>query len=115
MNFSLPLVTAKYLPRRILAQRLLPARRLLSHRNLGRRRRGLANLTINALAAVSIVASDALAPEVVRRGVFTVSRTGGTAASLAVNYTVGGTATNGVDYQMLSGTVTIPPGISRLP
>ena len=31
-------------------------------------------------------------------GIFTVSRTGSTAAALTVNYTVGGTATNGTDY-----------------
>ncbi|MDJ1184094.1 S8 family serine peptidase [Roseofilum casamattae] len=41
---------------------------------------------------------------------FTVTRTGNTAAALTVNYTTSGTATNGTDYQALSGTVTIPAG-----
>jgi regulation of enolase protein 1 (concanavalin A-like superfamily) len=39
-----------------------------------------------------------------------VSRTGSTAASLTVPYTVGGTATNGTDYVTLSGSVIIPVG-----
>lgn len=37
-----------------------------------------------------------------------ISRTGSTAAALTVNYTMSGTATNGTDYQTVSGTVTIP-------
>ena len=41
-------------------------------------------------------------------GVFTVQRTGDTGQPLAVSYCISGTATNGVDYQRLSGTVTIP-------
>ena len=45
-------------------------------------------------------------------GVFTVTRTGSTAAALTVNYTVSGSATNGVDYQTLSGSVTIPVNAS---
>src|SRR5262245_35416374 len=43
-------------------------------------------------------------------GVFTVTRTGATTAALTVNYTVGGTATNGTDYQTLSGSVAIAAG-----
>jgi len=45
-------------------------------------------------------------------GFFTVQRTGDTGQPLAVNYHLSGTATNGVDYQRLSGTVTIPAGQS---
>jgi N-acetylneuraminic acid mutarotase len=41
---------------------------------------------------------------------FTFTRTGSTASSLAVTYTLGGTATNGTDYVALSGAVTIPAG-----
>ncbi|MDJ1168757.1 S8 family serine peptidase [Roseofilum sp. BLCC_M154] len=42
---------------------------------------------------------------------FTVTRTGGNiATNLSVNYTLGGTAVNGTDYQSLSGSVTIPAG-----
>jgi PKD repeat protein len=43
-------------------------------------------------------------------GVFTISRTGDTSAALAVSYTLGGTGQNGVDYQPVSGSVTIPAG-----
>ena len=43
-------------------------------------------------------------------GVFTFSRSGNTSSSLAVNYTIGGTATNGTDYGSLSGTVTFAAG-----
>jgi len=43
-------------------------------------------------------------------GSFYISRTGSTASSLAVNYALLGTAVNGVDYQNLSGTATIPAG-----
>lgn len=43
-------------------------------------------------------------------GKFYLSRTGSTAAALTVNYTIGGTATNGVDYVTLPGTATIPAG-----
>lgn len=42
---------------------------------------------------------------------FYLSRTGSTAASLTVNYTLGGTAANGVDYQTLSGVAVIPAGL----
>lgn len=42
---------------------------------------------------------------------FTVTRAGGdTTKPLTVNYTTGGTAQQGVDYQPVSGSVTIPAG-----
>jgi regulation of enolase protein 1 (concanavalin A-like superfamily) len=41
---------------------------------------------------------------------FWISRTGSTASALTVNYSMTGTATNGVDYTTLSGTVLIPAG-----
>ena len=44
---------------------------------------------------------------------FTVRRDGDTNADLTVPYDIGGTASNGVDYVMLSGTVTIPSGERR--
>jgi hypothetical protein len=43
-------------------------------------------------------------------GVFTLGRSGNTSGSLTVNYTIGGTATNGTDYGSLSGTVTFAAG-----
>jgi hypothetical protein len=45
-------------------------------------------------------------------GAFTVFRSGPTAAALTVNYTMGGTALNGVDYETLPGSVIIPAGAS---
>ena len=65
----------------------------------------------NDKPVVSIVATDAVAAEAgLDTGTFTVSRDGITTAPLTVNYTVSGTATNGVDYQLLSGSLTIPAG-----
>jgi len=43
-------------------------------------------------------------------GSFTVKRDGDLTEALVVNYVVSGTASNGVDYAALSGTVTIPAG-----
>jgi hypothetical protein len=41
---------------------------------------------------------------------FTVRRFGSTNSELTVDYSVSGTATNGIDYAALPGTVTIPAG-----
>ena len=58
---------------------------------------------------LSIVATKADAAETgPTNAIFTVSRTGSTAAAVTVNYTIGGTASNGVDYLALSGSVVIP-------
>ncbi|MBE9206319.1 phytase [Nostoc sp. LEGE 06077] len=43
---------------------------------------------------------------------FRISRVGNTNAALTFNYTVGGTATNGSDYDSLTGTATIAVGSS---
>ncbi|WP_414561674.1 MULTISPECIES: phytase [unclassified Anabaena] len=43
-------------------------------------------------------------------GVFRISRVGNTSQSLTVNYTIEGTATNGVDYNSLTGVATILAG-----
>lgn len=68
------------------------------------------------LPFVSVTATTASANEAgPTSGAFTVARTGDTAAPLTVAYTVGGTATRGVDYIALSGTVTIPAGASTAP
>src|SRR5205814_621961 len=61
---------------------------------------------------VTVVATDASASESGDTGTFTISRTGSTAAALTVNYSIGGSADNGVDYQSLSGSVTISAGSS---
>jgi hypothetical protein len=60
------------------------------------------------VSAVATVATTALksAPP----GVFTITRTGSTTAALTVQYALSGTATNGVAYNALSGSVVIPAG-----
>jgi hypothetical protein len=67
------------------------------------------------LNTVSIAATDANAAETTTGtpadpGVFRISRTGATTSAVTLNYTVGGTATNGVDYNNLTGTATIAAG-----
>jgi hypothetical protein len=48
-----------------------------------------------------------------KNATFVVHRFGDTNDDLTVSYSVGGTATNGVDYVPLSGSVTIPAGQRR--
>jgi len=45
-----------------------------------------------------------------KNATFTIRRHGDTNGDLTVNYDIGGTATNGVDYLTLPGAVTIPAG-----
>ena len=60
---------------------------------------------------VTIAVPDANAAEAGRDpGMFRVTRSGPTTASLTVGYTIGGTATNGGDYERLRGSVVIPAG-----
>ena len=69
----------------------------------------LAGLPVRA-AEVTVVATD---PTAFRKqpGIFTVSRPAeATNGALVVNYSVGGTASNGVDVSELTGTVTILDG-----
>ncbi|MEA2710118.1 MAG: hypothetical protein QOF78_2719, partial [Phycisphaerales bacterium] len=62
---------------------------------------------------VSVAATDSSASEPgTNTGKFTITRTGSTSASLLVNYVIGGSATNGSDYNSLAGSVTIPAGSS---
>jgi hypothetical protein len=65
------------------------------------------------LPGVKIFAIDSQASEEgPDEGIFIVMRTGSTAESLTVFYTVDGTAEEGVDYQALPGYVTIPSGFA---
>ena len=60
---------------------------------------------------VTLAASDANASRVgPDPGAFTVTRTGSTNTALTVRYALGGTATNGIDYNTLGASVTIPAG-----
>jgi hypothetical protein len=64
------------------------------------------------IPSVSIVALDALAREGTppNPATFRVRRTGSTNGPLNVFYAISGTASNGVDYSSLSGSVVIPAG-----
>lgn len=71
--------------------------------------------TNNNLPTISVTATDATAAETLTgqtadNGIFTITRTGSTAAALSVTLTVTGSATNGSDYQRLMTTITIPAG-----
>jgi|GEM_PF-2268051 len=60
---------------------------------------------------VTILATDPTASEPgTDTGTFTLTRTGPPDAALTVNYTISGTATNGVDYELIPSSVTIPAG-----
>ncbi|HEY1173672.1 MAG TPA: glycoside hydrolase family 9 protein [Verrucomicrobiae bacterium] len=66
-----------------------------------------------ALPTVTVTATDAIASEnLLGVGVFTITRTGSLLAPLTINYTLGGTATQGVDYNATSLSLTLPIGIS---
>lgn len=75
--------------------------------------------TVNTQAlgvpVATIAATDSSASEAgLGTGQFTVSldQTNNTGSAITINYTVGGTATAGVDYTSLPGTVSIPNGSS---
>jgi uncharacterized protein len=66
-----------------------------------------------ALPSVNISSTDTTAVEsgaTVNTATFTITRTGDTTAALTVAYAVAGTATNGNDYNSLTGSVLIPAG-----
>ncbi|MFN7561975.1 MAG: Calx-beta domain-containing protein [Prosthecobacter sp.] len=64
-----------------------------------------------ALPKVSLTATKNMAVEnLATPAVFTISRTGSTAADLTVNYAVSGTAGSGTDFSALTGSVTILAG-----
>jgi hypothetical protein len=77
----------------------------LAHRNA-------ATVTISdSPAVVNLTVTDSEASEVAREtGSFAFTRTGGdVTTALTVNYTIDGTATNGIDYTSIPGSITIPP------
>jgi len=61
------------------------------------------------LPTVTVAATDANASEAgLDPGVFTITRAGDLTSALSVNYTLGGTATAGSDFNTLSASVTLP-------
>lgn len=85
--------------------------------NLGASQSATVNLVDNDKSTISISANDVnaaetLAEETNNPGQFTLTRTGDMTSSLTVNYLVAGTATNGQDYDDLTGNVTFAAGSS---
>jgi hypothetical protein len=75
-----------------------------------------ATVNIADAPVVTLTATDSSASEPGSdTGYFTVSRSGSTASALAVNFTVGGTATSGADYSAIGTSVTIPAGSASAP
>jgi hypothetical protein len=74
---------------------------------------GQATIVDDDGATVTVSASDNKAVEGGKdNGSFKITRDGSTAAPLRVNYSLLGTAANGIDYVRLTGKVTIPRGKS---
>jgi len=62
-----------------------------------------------------VVASEAFVSEVGKKpGAFTFHRSGPSVEALEVRYRVSGTARNGIDYRLLTGTVTMPAGVKSV-
>ncbi|MEO5368132.1 MAG: PKD domain-containing protein, partial [Magnetococcus sp. WYHC-3] len=71
------------------------------------------NVSASVLPVVSLTVSDAVAGEpglVEGTGKFTVSRSGDLTKAITVKYAMSGTASNGVDYTKLSGSVNLAAG-----
>lgn len=71
-----------------------------------------------ASSGAPVVGITATTPSVMEAGgipgAFTVRRSGDTAAALTLTYTVAGTATPGIDYVALPGSVEIPAGVASV-
>ncbi len=70
------------------------------------------NFTNSNPAIVNINVPDSDASESGDAGQFLVTRTGDTSQALTVNYIIRGTAENGIDYQTIPNSITIPAGAS---
>ena len=66
------------------------------------------NLTDNDQPIVNVTPTNDVFSEASGVGKFWISRTGATTAALTVTYTLAGTATNGADFNLLTGIATIP-------
>lgn len=76
---------------------------------------GSASLANPGLALVSVTASQPVATESAGTlGAFTLTRTGEPTNTLTVYYAASGTASNGVDYELLGGSATFPMGASNV-
>jgi hypothetical protein len=73
----------------------------------------IGTITNDDLPVIALAITDADAAEPANPGQFTLTRTGITTAELMVNYIITGTATNGTDYQTLTGTATFNAGSDK--
>jgi hypothetical protein len=65
----------------------------------------------SAVPLVTVAATDPNAAEAgTKPGIFTLTRSGDPTVALTVTYSMGGSATNGIDYAALSGTLTFGVG-----
>jgi hypothetical protein len=86
---------------------------------LGTAKSGTVTIADNDKPTITISATDinggeTLTGQTANPGQFIISRSGITTQSLTVNYAVQGTATNGTDYDAVSGSVVIPVGQSSV-
>ena len=73
---------------------------------------GIGSAALVPAPVIEIVASDAAGGEFATNTArFAIVRSGDTNPAVTVNYSVSGTATPGVDYAALSGSVTLPTGV----
>lgn len=73
------------------------------------------DLTPTGTPTLSIAASKATTDESgAGPGEFTLTRSGDTVSALSVSYGVSGSATNGIDYLALNGSVSFPAGASSV-
>jgi uncharacterized protein (DUF1800 family) len=73
------------------------------------------DLTPENLAQVNVTATVATTDNLsAPPGVFTFTRSGDFSQTLAISYTVGGTANAALDFQRLPGTATFPAGVGSL-
>ncbi len=63
-----------------------------------------------SIPVVSVVPGDTTFAEPADSGTFVLTRTGSTANSLTVNYSLNGTANSGLDFTAATGSVTFPSG-----
>lgn len=72
------------------------------------------NGTTLGITATDATAAETLTGQSVDAAVFVVTRTGPLTSPLTFSYTVGGSATYGVDYLAVSTTITLPAGQSSV-
>ncbi len=63
------------------------------------------------LPSVKILASDPVALEGATSGAFTIIRAGDASSNLTVNFTISGSASNGVDYVTIPSSLTLNAGV----